>query len=68
VSGDRAVAAELVRDGVPLSVIAIHGFGDTNLLIPPGQAFVSRRADGLKSSSDESRSVIQGLCRRMSPP
>jgi OmpA-OmpF porin, OOP family len=32
----RAVAAELVRDGVPLDVIAMHGFGATHLLVPTG--------------------------------
>jgi outer membrane autotransporter protein len=32
----RAVAEELVRDGVPSSVIAIHGFGETHLLVPTG--------------------------------
>ncbi len=31
-----AVAAELVRDGVPRNVIAIHGFGETHLLVPTG--------------------------------
>ena len=31
-----AVAAELVRDGVPKSAIAIHGFGETHLLVPTG--------------------------------
>ena len=30
------VAAELVRDGVPRAVIAIHGFGETHLLVPTG--------------------------------
>ena len=30
------VAAELVRDGVPRNVIAIHGFGETHLLVPTG--------------------------------
>jgi outer membrane protein OmpA-like peptidoglycan-associated protein len=32
----RAVQAELVKDGVPQSAIAIQGFGDTNLLVPTG--------------------------------
>jgi outer membrane protein OmpA-like peptidoglycan-associated protein len=32
----RAVAAELVRDGVPQNVINIQGLGDTNLLVPTG--------------------------------
>jgi outer membrane protein OmpA-like peptidoglycan-associated protein len=32
----NAVAAELVRDGVPKSAIAIQGFGETNLLVPTG--------------------------------
>ncbi|MBW4090714.1 MAG: OmpA family protein [Proteobacteria bacterium] len=31
-----AVAGELVRDGVPKSAIAIHGFGETHLLVPTG--------------------------------
>ncbi len=31
-----AVAAELVRDGVPRNVISIHGFGETHLLVPTG--------------------------------
>ena len=30
------VAAELVRDGVPRNAIAIHGFGETHLLVPTG--------------------------------
>ena len=30
------VAAELVRDGVPRSAIAIHGYGETHLLVPTG--------------------------------
>ena len=32
----QTVAAELVRDGVPQSAIAIQGLGDTNLLVPTG--------------------------------
>ncbi|MBV9248047.1 MAG: OmpA family protein [Acetobacteraceae bacterium] len=32
----RAVAAELVRNGVPQSAIAIKGFGETHLLVPTG--------------------------------
>lgn len=32
----RAVAGELVRDGVPENVIAIKGFGETHLLVPTG--------------------------------
>ena len=32
----QAVAAELVRDGVPKSAIAIQGFGETHLLVPTG--------------------------------
>jgi OmpA-OmpF porin, OOP family len=32
----RAVAAELVRDGVPENVISIHGYGETHLLVPTG--------------------------------
>ncbi len=31
-----AVAGELVRDGVPKNAIAIHGFGETHLLVPTG--------------------------------
>ena len=31
-----AVRSELVRDGVPASVIAVHGYGDTHLLVPTG--------------------------------
>jgi hypothetical protein len=30
----QAVAAELVKDGVPQAVIAIQGFGETHLLVP----------------------------------
>jgi len=30
------VAAELVRNGVPRNVIAIRGFGQTDLLVPTG--------------------------------
>lgn len=32
----NAVAGELVRDGVPKTAIAIHGFGETHLLVPTG--------------------------------
>jgi OOP family OmpA-OmpF porin len=32
----QAVAAELVRDGVPRNAISIQGFGDTHLLVPTG--------------------------------
>jgi outer membrane protein OmpA-like peptidoglycan-associated protein len=32
----KAVAGELVRDGVPENVIAIQGFGDTHLLVATG--------------------------------
>jgi len=32
----NAVAAELVRNGVPQNVIAIRGFGQTHLLVPTG--------------------------------
>jgi OOP family OmpA-OmpF porin len=32
----RAVAAELVRDGVPQNAISVQGLGDTNLLVPTG--------------------------------
>ena len=32
----EAVAAELVRDGVPRNVITIQGFGETHLLVPTG--------------------------------
>jgi outer membrane protein OmpA-like peptidoglycan-associated protein len=32
----QAVAAELVKDGVPKSAISIQGFGDTQLLVPTG--------------------------------
>ena len=32
----NSVAAELVRDGVPRNAIAIHGFGETHLLVPTG--------------------------------
>ena len=32
----RAVAGELVRDGVPENAISIHGFGETHLLVPTG--------------------------------
>ena len=32
----RAVAAELVRNGVPQNAISIHAFGDTKLLVPTG--------------------------------
>jgi outer membrane protein OmpA-like peptidoglycan-associated protein len=32
----NAVAAELVRDGVPRNAIEIHGFGETHLLVPTG--------------------------------
>jgi outer membrane protein OmpA-like peptidoglycan-associated protein len=32
----KTVAAELVKDGVPSSAIAIQGFGETHLLVPTG--------------------------------
>jgi OOP family OmpA-OmpF porin len=32
----KAVAAELVKDGVPTSAISIQGFGETHLLVPTG--------------------------------
>jgi outer membrane protein OmpA-like peptidoglycan-associated protein len=32
----NAVAAELVKDGVPRNAIGIQGFGDTHLLVPTG--------------------------------
>ena len=32
----NAVAAELVRDGVPRNAISIHGYGETHLLVPTG--------------------------------
>ena len=32
----QAVAAELVKDGVPKAVISIQGFGETHLLVPTG--------------------------------
>jgi OOP family OmpA-OmpF porin len=32
----EAVAAELVKDGVPAGAIAIQGFGQTHLLVPTG--------------------------------
>ncbi len=32
----RAVAGELVRDGVPQSAISVQGFGDTHLLVSTG--------------------------------
>ncbi len=32
----EAVAAELVKDGVPRNIISIQGFGDTRLLVPTG--------------------------------
>ena len=32
----QAVAAELVKDGVPRNAITIQGFGDTHLLVPTG--------------------------------
>jgi OOP family OmpA-OmpF porin len=32
----QAVAAELVKDGVPTGAIAIQGFGETHLLVPTG--------------------------------
>jgi OmpA-OmpF porin, OOP family len=32
----EAVAAELVKDGVPKTAIVIQGFGETHLLVPTG--------------------------------
>ena len=32
----KAVASELVRDGVPQAAISIQGFGETHLLVPTG--------------------------------
>jgi OmpA-OmpF porin, OOP family len=34
----RAVAAELVKDGVPQAAISIQGFGETHLMVPTGAA------------------------------
>ncbi len=31
-----SVKAELIRDGVPASVITVHGYGDSHLLVPTG--------------------------------
>ena len=47
----KAVAGELVRDGVPQNVIAIQGFGETHLLVPRAPACGSRRTGGWRSSS-----------------
>jgi OOP family OmpA-OmpF porin len=33
----QAVAAELVKDGVPQTALVIKGFGETHLLVPTGQ-------------------------------
>ncbi len=33
----QAVAAELVKDGVPQAALVIKGFGETHLLVPTGQ-------------------------------
>jgi outer membrane protein OmpA-like peptidoglycan-associated protein len=32
----RTVANELVRNGVPMSAISMHAYGDTKLLVPTG--------------------------------
>jgi outer membrane protein OmpA-like peptidoglycan-associated protein len=32
----EAVAAELVKDGVPRNAITIQGFGESHLLVPTG--------------------------------
>jgi len=32
----KAVAAQLVTDGVPMSEIEIHAYGETHLLVPTG--------------------------------
>jgi hypothetical protein len=36
IRGAEAVAAELVKDGVPKTIIAIPGFGETHLLVQTG--------------------------------
>ena len=44
----QTVAAELVRDGVPMNEIAIQAFGDTRPLVPtaPGRARAAEPSRG----------------------
>jgi outer membrane protein OmpA-like peptidoglycan-associated protein len=46
----EAVAAELVKDGVPKNVIAIQGFGQTHLLVPT--------ADGVREPQNRRVEII----------
>jgi OmpA-OmpF porin, OOP family len=46
----QAVAAELVKDGVPKNVIAIEGFGQTHLLVPT--------ADGVREPQNRRVEII----------
>ena len=46
----NAVAAELVKDGVPKNVIAIQGFGQTHLLVPT--------ADGVREPQNRRVEII----------
>ncbi|MBS0560664.1 MAG: OmpA family protein [Proteobacteria bacterium] len=46
----QAVAAELVKDGVPKSAIAIQGFGQTHLLVPT--------ADGVREPQNRRVEII----------
>ena len=53
----QAVAAELVRDGVPRNAIAIQGFGETHLLVPTGPGVRNHKTAGSRSSSGKSRLI-----------
>ena len=46
----QAVAAELVRDGVPRQAITIQGFGETHLLVPT--------ADGVREPQNRRVEII----------
>ena len=46
----QAVAAELVRDGVPREAISIHGFGQTHLLVPT--------ADGVREPQNRRVEIV----------
>jgi outer membrane protein OmpA-like peptidoglycan-associated protein len=46
----EAVAAELVKDGVPKTAIAIQGFGQTHLLVPT--------ADGVREPQNRRVEII----------
>ena len=58
----QAVAAELVRDGVPRQAISIQGFGETHLLVPTGR----RRARAAEPPGGDHHPLTGGIYRGLS--